>query len=600
MPDAVFHQRIAACEKELCKLKRQHSRLSWLRAAAALAALVFFILGLQWRGAVGFPLCLGAVAAFILLARRHETVERRQAMEENRKKTAEEYLARKGDGWKTFRVTGKEYLCDDFPPGRDLDIFGHRSLYQYLCAAHTVYGRNALAAWLRDGCPLHELEHRQQAVAELAEKLEFSMELQSLGRALSIGQGGQSQTEAADFLEVLRQKERPARIWIGVMWGLPFAVLFFLLSALVGVRPALNLAAGSALIVLQLALTMVRFVAANRLLRPLSGFGARMAPYASLMALIEKESFQSPGLVSLREQIRQNGGAVQALSSLNKMGEAAQMRRNPLALLLLNGLFLWDFHCVERFVRWRERYRESLPLWLEAVGQMEALVSLAILCQVKESTVFPCITETAVPFLSFENLRHPLLEESKAVGSDFHLEHRTCVITGSNMSGKTTFLRSIGISLLLAYAGGPVLAKAFRSARMRVMTAIRVEDSVTQGISSFYAELLRIKTIADAVQEGRPLLALIDEIYKGTNSRDRILGASETLRRLASPHTLTLVTTHDFELCDLEKDEQTDAVNYHFTERYTETEILFDYTIRPGRCTTTNARRLLRMAGILP
>ena len=167
------------------------------------------------------------------------------------------------------------------------------------------------------------------------------------------------------------------------------------------------------------------------------------------------------------------------------------------------------------------------------------------------------------------------------------------------MSGKTTFLRSIGINLALAYAGGFCTASGLHVSLMELCTSIRTEDNVNEGISTFYAELLRIKQMIEVSRKQIPMISLIDEIYKGTNSKDRIFAAKETIRNLSKHYSFTLVTTHDFELCDLENDLNIDAKNYHFTENYEKNKILFDYKLKNGRCTTTNARYLLRMAGIL-
>lgn len=603
MQTALYPKEIAACEAALERLRKEYNRLSLLRAGAALAALVFFLAGLEWNGWVGFPLCAAAVAGFIVLMRLHDRVERRQRYQQARRAAAQAYLDRAGEGWKTFPETGREFLQEEFPAGRDLDIFGRESVYQYLCAAHTAFGKEQLARWLREGeQDPAVIRRRQKAVEELAGKTDFSLEVQAHGRMMTPARARQDAAAAADFadfLEAARRTDRlPAALTV-LMWALPFLELFFLLSALVGAHPGLNGAAALAVLLFQLLLAMARFPATGRSLVPLARFKDSIAPYAELLALLERESFESDELRDLQNAVCREGGAVRALRSLHRLGETAGMRRNPMAFFLFNGLFLWDFHCVSGFSKWREQWREELPVWLEAIGQLEALLSLAVLPQVRR-TVFPEIEEGAAPRLSFEGLTHPLIPEDRAVGNDFCMEHHTCVITGSNMSGKTTFLRSIGVALVLAYAGGAVPARAFRAGRMRLLTSMRTEGNVSRGISTFYAELLRIKTIVDAAREPEPLIALIDEIYKGTNSRDRILGATETIRRLAAPHVMVLVTTHDFELCDLEKDAAADAINYHFTERYAGGEILFDYTIRPGRCRTTNAQQLLRMVGILP
>ena len=254
---------------------------------------------------------------------------------------------------------------------------------------------------------------------------------------------------------------------------------------------------------------------------------------------------------------------------------------------------------MERYGKWKENYRDSLESWLKALGNAEALISLSVICHTRKVHCLPEIVDSKQPVFTASDIRHPLLKEPSAVGNDISLTHRIYIITGSNMSGKTTFMRSIGINLALAYAGGFCTASNLQVSLMELCTSIRTEDDVNEGISTFYAELLRIKQMIEASRRQIPMISLIDEIYKGTNSKDRIYAAKETIRNLSKPYAFTLVTTHDFELCDLENDIGTEAKNCYFTEYYEGNRILFDYKLRDGRCTTTNARYLLRMAGIL-
>ena len=260
---------------------------------------------------------------------------------------------------------------------------------------------------------------------------------------------------------------------------------------------------------------------------------------------------------------------------------------------------MWDVHCKDALGIWNKQYGDEIRKWLEVVGEVEALVSLAVIGRVKEIYVFPEIVDSQTPIFDFEELQHPLILNEKVVGNSLAMQSMTAIITGSNMSGKTTFLRSLGVNLALAYAGAPVVAKHFKASYMEVFTSMRIEDRVDEGISTFYAELLRIKEMIEYSERHLPMLALVDEIFKGTNSADRILGATQTIKKLGKPCVNVMVTTHDFELCNLAEESKRTTKNYHFEEYYEGNQINFDYQLKEGRCKTTNAKYLLRMVGIL-
>lgn len=587
-------------DRALEELKKRFNQCAALRVGAAVGALVFLCLGIQAGKWFYYGFCALFVFGFFLLVRWHQSIVNRQESLRAERETIQAHLDRMDGKWKAFSDSGREYLIPAFPQGRDLDIFGEASLFQYLNCAHTVAGRDRLASLLREGAgDAEDIRRYQQAVGELLEKRDFALSFQSLGRRMTRGKAEPRRAVTEGFIEDMKRMPERSRILRIISWGMPLLTWLFGVFALLGLYRQVSLVVFMGLAALQFVLALAAYGRHEKRLGPVYTFHRNMEPYRDMLRLLEQADFESPLLREIQEKVRKNGGASKALAALERIGGAVEARHNGLAFFLYNGLLLWDFHCVDRLDVWQNAYGREVENWLLAVGEMEALISLTVPAVVRQNAMFPEIEAGEVPFLSCRGIRHPLMEESMAVDNDFQMNGRICIITGSNMSGKTTFLRTVGLNLILAYAGAPVAAVTFRTIKMQVMTSMRVEDSVSQGISTFYAELLRIKDMVEESKRRNPMIALIDEIYKGTNSGDRITGARETVKRLAKPWTMALLTTHDFELCDLEKEPGVEAVNLHFTETYEGDRILFDYKIHPGRCRTTNAWHLLRLAGIV-
>ena len=452
----------------------------------------------------------------------------------------------------------------------------------------------------KDDAPqaFREIKSRQQAVAELAGKPEFCMELETRARRLrSIGY--EKSVEIMDtFFLALETKSNTPMVFRICMWMFPVLALSSLFLALAGIYRQQAMPLFFLLAFAQLMAAFLGLYRNNRVLSPVYRMNRAAAAYRELFQLLERESFESPYLMDLRSTLLRDGAA-SSLKELEAISDSVSARHNVYAFVLYNSLFLHDYHCVMRFEAWKDTYRDKLEAWFQTVGDVEALISLSVVCHTRRVHCLPELVDCGRPVLAAADLRHPLLKGNLAVGNDVELAHRVCIITGSNMSGKTTFMRSIGVNLSLAYAGGFCTAGSLQVSLMKLCTSIRTEDNVHEGISTFYAELLRVKRMMEASGKQIPMISLIDEIYKGTNSKDRIFAARETIRKLSKPWSFTLLTTHDFELCDLEHDAETDAGNYYFTEHYEDNQICFDYKLRDGRATTTNARYLLRMAGII-
>jgi len=605
----MYEKRYESCQKKLDKLALVSDRVSLLRGITFVIAGLLLLFGYQQKNPALFVLAAGFGLAFLLLVIYHGKLEEEQACLKDSQSVVKDYMARFDDGWKSFPVDGSRYLSDGFLEARDLDLFGKSSLYQYICTASTIWGQDQLALWLslpgKGQAPdsalqiAQEMKSRQQAVAELAQKPEFCMELEAGARRLRETEYDKSRKMMDNFFQTLKVRNYFPMVYRILIRFFPLLALTFLFSALLGIHSYLTMPLFVLLAFVQLMSAFLGFYWNNKVLSPIYQMNKTITPYRKLFQLLEQESFDSPYLRELQKTLQKNGTASAALKELEEISDSVCARHNIYAFVLYNGLFLHDYYCMERYGKWKDNYRDSLESWVKELGKAEALTSLSVICHTRKSHCLPVIVDSRRPILKASNIRHPLINEPVAVGNDINLTHSACIITGSNMSGKTTFMRSIGINLALAYAGGFCTAANLQLSLMELCTSIRTEDNVNEGISTFYAELLRIKQMIEVSKKQVPMISLIDEIYKGTNSKDRIFAAKETIRNLSRPYTFTLVTTHDFELCDLENDLGIDAKNYHFTEHYKGNRILFDYKLREGRCTTTNARYLLRMAGIL-
>jgi hypothetical protein len=336
---------------------------------------------------------------------------------------------------------------------------------------------------------------------------------------------------------------------------------------------------------------------AGQAVMPMISFGYIIEDYIRMFEMIAQEDFESDILKDIKKCISKDSGALGAIKKLEGISSAFNIRYNPIVHQVLCGLTLWDFHLGIMMDKWKDKNGDKVEGWIKAISAMEELLSFAVIGRTRE-VCYPQVSKNERVNVACENMRHPLIAPDSVVANDASFNGGTIIITGSNMSGKTTFLRTLGVNLVLAYAGAPVCASSMNADYMKIFTSMRVTDDVSNGISTFYAEILRIKTMVEYKKQGKPMLCLIDEIFKGTNSADRIVGASQVIKKLSDDYSMTIVSTHDFELCDLKDDKGREADNYHFEEYYEGDQLKFDYKKKNGRCTTTNAMAILKMAGL--
>lgn len=595
-----FENEIHRNEAKSVQIKKQLDQIGWLRVGTFILGIISLVWGNLQSNRLGYVIGSILLVGFLFLVRKYHMIDEERKYYEAEKAVYEDYLARLGEGWKAFEDNGDSFKGEN-SKAKDLDLLGRSSLYQYLCTAQTPYGKKLLAEAIVTGQKeKKEINKRQEAVRELIQDEGFAIHLQTLSMKMKLSREEQKEETLEQFIEASESQSVQVSKWLkGLAYVLPFATLFCLVVGLMGYRPSQNFTLVEIGFVLQLALTFSQAGKASKQFGPLFAFNKNINVYKDFIKSMQNKDYTSTYLQALQKELLKNGGAVLGMTALNKLTDQIKVRYNFIANILLNGFLMWNVHCMDALGIWQKQYGNDIRGWLKAMGEMEALLSLAVIGRVKSNYVFPDIIESSLPEFKFENMTHPLISEEKVVGNDAEFREATCIITGSNMSGKTTFLRSIGVNLALAYAGAPVTAKQFSTSYMEVFTSMRIEDRVDEGISTFYAELLRIKEMIEYSQRHLPMLTLIDEIFKGTNSADRILGAAETIKKLGKPWVNVMVTTHDFELCNLEKEEKRKTYNYHFEEYYKDNQIMFDYKLRKERCQTTNAKYLLRMVGIL-
>lgn len=534
-----------------------------------------------------------AYSAFIYLVYKHQKVKEKLESYESMRLINEKYVKRLNGEWHHFEDRGEELIDESHPYALDLDILGERSLFQKINTTHTWYGRKRLAQVLL-GAQFKEdtLVERQKAVKELMQDLDFCQKIE--GATSKRKKVQQSPTRLLDYVKTEATFLKSNR-WDQVVAILPWITVsvivlgYFLKSSVLGIG----------VIILMLGGYGLQFFYALRISAIKSMLSSALYDlneYVHILEVIKEKEFTSPYLKELSNRLfNKENSALSCLKELEKISSRSNVTHQPIVAIPLDAILLWDLKVVLRLEAWRKTYGGEIEHYLEAIGELESLISLSILGHIEEQIVFPLVEETG-KYVKGSRLGHPLINKETRVCNDVNMENEIFVITGSNMSGKTTFLRTIGINLILAYAGAPVVAEHLSCSKMEIYTSMRIRDDLTHGISTFYAELTRIKKIIEAAKTNKQMLFLIDEIFRGTNSADRIIGATSVVKTLDHRGSIGAITTHDMELCQLS--ESGKVANYHFSERYTEDTIKFDYEIKEGPSTTTNAKYLMKMVGI--
>jgi hypothetical protein len=503
-------------------------------------------------------------------------------------------IARLEDRWSGTGKTGERYFDRRHPYARDLDVFGKGSLFELLASTVSPWGSKTLADWLKEPARAEVVRARQDAIREIRPLLELR---EALARETDAGTEGLDPESLSSWATAAPVLTPSFARWIALGLGIATATLVVLWMASVSSR-ALALASVAA------AASFAAFYRprARTVLASVETPAAQLQILASLLERLERESFSSPLLASLQGSLAAEGlPASRQIRRLVRLVELLDARRNQL-FAPLAALLLWGTQFAFALESWRLRAGSAVPLWLSAVSELDALLALSGHAFENPDDPFPEIREGAAPFEA-KGLGHPLIPLDRLIRNDVAMggELRLLVVSGSNMSGKSTLLRAIGVNTVLALAGAPVRARALSLAPVQVAASIRVEDSLQDGISHFYAEILRLRQVMELASRdgaGAPVLFLLDEILQGTNSHDRRIGAEAVVRGLLERGAFGLITTHDLALAKLTETLPARARNVHFEDQIEDGKIRFDYRMRDGVVTKSNALELMRSVGL--
>lgn len=593
-PENHYTERLSLTEGQLQQVKKQIFRISMLRLAlfiAGIAGLYFFY---NQTTLLIVCICLTFLPLFILVKIHNRFFIRKEWLETQARIIQEELQALSGD-YSSFE-DGKEYTNPEHPYSFDLDIFGRRSLFQSINRTCTFFGKVRLAEWLQNH--LHEktsIEKRQEMVREISEHTLFREQF----RVAGLVHHGQS----SDGEKIQAWSQSPAQYlhagWVkAFIWGVPVINSLLLITSLAGWTSFswLGLSFGIFLVLSFGIIKRATYIQETygKQLKSLNG-------YARLIALAKAENWKSAGMQELMERFNLNGQSpIQALQQLSKELDRLDLRNNQFLYVLLEGSIFFQLQEIVRIERWKARYGQHISKWLETVGELDALCSLGTFAYNHPQYTYPELTEKPFCFLATQ-MGHPLMPASQCVKNDATIPSRPffLIITGANMAGKSTYLRTIGVNYLLACIGAPVCCERLKLHPNQLITSLRTSDSLSDNESYFFAELKRLKRIIDLLNQGQQLFIILDEILKGTNSMDKQKGSFDLIRQFMQLKANGIIATHDLLLGSLIKQFPEKIRNYCFEADIKENELTFSYKLREGVAQNMNACFLMKKMGII-
>ncbi|GAB4048348.1 MutS-related protein [Spirosoma litoris] len=610
LTETTFQDRQQQFSKAEQAAQRQHNQLAFWRLVWFIGsvAAVWLLIRLDYQlGAV--LVVLAGIVGFLVLLKKHQSVRRERDLNHQLVFINQDEAARLKRQY-LRPETGDLFGSQTHYYSGDLDVFGKHSLFRLLNRTHTYEGQSRLAAWLKAPSNPDAIRLRQQAVTELKPQLDWRQQLEALA---TIEETVGRSPDALVKWAIAKTTPLPGYL-NAVRFLFPVITLGLFIAWLLGYVPGTAVLLGLAVHGLVLSQTSAK---AKEVSEQTFEISAALRAFQSLIKQAEQVKGDSVRLRAIREALTsKDRSASEAIGLLSQLTEGLNYRRNPYFFLLFGIATLWDIHYLFRLERWRQQYGPDLSRWFKALGELEALNSLTGFAYAHPTYTTPDTVDDEL-LLDFTQASHPLLPPDRSVANSLTLSGagQTILITGSNMSGKSTFLRTVGANVVLALAGAVVSAERFWCSPVRVFTSMRTQDSLEESTSSFYAELKRLQTLIGLTkqttasadqnsspqdrlpQDRLPVLYFLDEILKGTNSADRHRGAEALIRQLHQTNASGFVSTHDLELGQL-TDADNFVRNFHFQSDLHDGELVFDYKLRNGICESFNASQLMKAIGI--
>lgn len=593
-PETFFPHRIKELEQDLQQLYRKRSLFGWLRFAVVLLAA--FIVFQLWGDPtiLIFSILAGSIALFLFIVSKDSDNKDAITNSEtllllNRKEM--DYAA----GNFLHEYAGEGEAPEQHGYSADLDLFGKASLYQYINRCNAEKARKLMAQRLLQPTDRLSVADRQEAIKELSSKILWLQQLQAFGRKQQLSVA----TEQRVLHWINKEEDHFDKAFFNVLlYVFPVITLSSVYFYLDDVLPT-GIFSACVFTFYLISLSISKKITPTWLL--LSKIVPEVSVLYEELNWFEQQSFRSKILAELQQKNRshQNIPASVEIRNLKNILNRFDVRLNVFAFILLNSFLLWDLRQMLALEKWKKQNRAIVPNWFDCIAEIEVTGSFATLAFNHPGWCFPVIAEEHF-ILKGEEIGHPLIAKDQRVNNSFTIQGiaKIDLITGSNMAGKSTFLRSIGINMILAYAGAPVCAKSFTISPAMLLSSMRVTDNLAENTSTFYAELKKLKSIIETVNRKEKVLILLDEILRGTNSLDRHTGSAALIKQLIKQNAVALIATHDIELAKLETEYPSNISNYHFDVQVEGEELYFDYKLKQGICTSLNASLLMKKIGI--